>query len=138
MMRLSIINKLATQTPMGVSSPRANPYYVVLRCQAYVTVALAGVAAVVTGKHGATSALLGGFSIISAGWIYALMVSSCKTMSVSGTLRTLVRAEASKIALIVFQFWLVLTTYHNVMVGIFFAAVFVAVLLYPVALLVRD
>ena len=138
MTMLSIINGFATRRRKEANSARANPYYVVLRCQAYVTVALAGVGAVLMGIHGATSALLGGFSIISAGWVYALMVSRGKTMSVSGTLRTLVRAEASKIALIVFQLWLVLTTYHSVMVGIFFAAVFIAVLLYPVALLVRD
>jgi len=122
----------------GTSLTRANPYYVVLRWQAYVTVALAGAAAALMGLHGVISALLGGFCIISAGWIYALMVSSCKTMTVGGTLRTLVRAEASKIALIVFQLWLVLTTYQDVIVSVFFAAVFVAVLLYPLALLVRE
>ena len=84
------------------------------------------------------SALLGGLINLSAGTVFALMTSRSETKSAAETVRTLVRAEASKIALIVLQFWLVLTTYKEVVPLFFFATFVVTVLLSRMALLVRD
>ena len=53
-------------------------------------------------------------------------------------LRTLLRAEAAKVGLIVIQLWLVLTAYEQVVPAVFVATFAVAVLIYPVALLVRE
>ena len=84
------------------------------------------------------SALLGGLINLSAGTVFALMTSRSETKSAAETVRTLVRAEASKIALIVLQFWLVLTAYKEVVPLFFFATFVVTVLLTRMAFLVRD
>lgn len=84
------------------------------------------------------SALLGGMINFSAGFVFALMISRSKAKSAADTVRTLVRAEASKIALIVLQLWLVLTTYKAVVPLFFFATFVVTVLLTRMAFLVRD
>ncbi len=84
------------------------------------------------------SALLGGFVNVSAGIVFALMTNHRKNRSADATIRTLVRAEAIKIAVIVFQIWLVLTAYQDVVQGMYFATFVITVLLSSVALLVRD
>jgi ATP synthase protein I len=101
-------------------------------------VALTLVAGWWAGMHGAISALLGGLINVTAGSVYAMLVSGGKAASAGQTLRTLVRAEASKIVVIVFQLWLVLTTYQDVVLIAFFAAFVISVLVFPMALLVRD
>jgi ATP synthase protein I len=117
---------------------KSKPVQAVLRWQIYVTVAAAFFAAFWAGAHGAVSALLGGLINLSAGIVFALMTSRSDAKSAADTVRTLVRAEASKIALIVLQFWLVLTTYKEVVPLFFFATFVVTVLLTRMALLVRD
>lgn len=129
---MSKINKFA------LVSIASKPFRTVLRWQVYVAVALTLVASWWAGTHGAISALLGGLINVMAGWIYAMMVSGDTAKSAGQTLRTLVRAEATKIALIVLQLWLVLTTYHDLVVTVFFAAFVISVLIFPMALLVRD
>ncbi len=54
------------------------------------------------------------------------------------TLAGMFRAEAAKILVIVVQLWLVLTTYHEVVVPAFLAAFVVTVLLFRVALFTRE
>ncbi len=88
--------------------------------------------------HSAVSALLGGLIVITAGSVYAIMISGRGARSAGETIRTLVRAEASKIAVIVLQLWLVLTTYHDVVPTFFLAAFFIAVMTFSMALLVRE
>ena len=109
-----------------------------LRWQVYVAVVLSLAAGWWAGMPGAISALLGGLINVTAGLVYAMMVSGSTAKSAGQTLRTLVRAEASKIALIVLQLWLVLTAYHDVVATAFFAAFVISVLVFPMALLVRD
>jgi ATP synthase protein I len=129
---LSTINKFA------LVSIASKPLRTVLRWQVYVAVALALVAGWWEGMSGAISALLGGLINVMAGLVYAMMISGKATKSAGQTLRTLVRAEASKIVLIVLQLWLVMTAYHDVVVTVFFAAFVISVLIFPMALLVRD
>lgn len=129
---MSTINKRSL-----VSIP-SKPLRTVLRWQVYVAAALSLAAGWWAGIPGAISALLGGLINITAGWVYAMMVSSGTAKSAGQTLRLLVRAEASKIALIALQLWLVLTVYHDVVVTAFFAAFVISVLVFPMALLVRD
>ena len=132
MMKLSTINRFAR-----VSSA-SKPLRTVLRWQIYVAVVFTLAAGWWAGMHGAISGLLGGLINVTAGWVYAMMVSGSTAKSAGQTLRTLVRAEASKITLIVLQVWLVLTAYHDVVATAFFAAFVISVLVYPMALLVRD
>ena len=134
---LSTIIDFALRLPRNVRIT-SNPIRAVLRWQFYITVALALIGFGWAGKHGAVSALLGGLIIITAGWVYAIMISGRGAKSARETLRTLVRAEASKIAIIVLLSWLVLMTYHNVVLIFFFAAFFVAILIFSMALLVRE
>ncbi len=137
-MLLSIINRFALRLPRAVNLIASRPIRTVLRWQMVVTLALGMAAAVWAGLDGAVSAWLGGLVIVIAGLVSAIMVSSRRVKSAGETLRTLVRAEVCKIALIVLQSWLVLTTYQGVAVGIFFASFVVTMLVFPFALLVRD
>lgn len=116
----------------------SKPIRTVLRWQVYVAVALALVAGWWAGTHGAVSALLGGLVNVMAGLVYAMMVADSGPKSAGETLRTLVRAEASKITLIVLQLWLVLTLYGDVVATAFFSAFVISVLVFPLALLVRE
>jgi ATP synthase protein I len=134
---LSTIIEFALRWPRNMRIA-SKPMRAVLRWQLYITVALALVGFGWAGTHGAVSALLGGLIIIMAGSVYAIMISGRSAKSAGETLRTLVRAEASKIAVIVLQLWLVLTTYRDVVLIFFFAAFFVAVMIFSMALLVRE
>ena len=58
--------------------------------------------------------------------------------SAGATVVALFRAEASKILVIVLQLWLILAIYRDVVMAAFFAAFVITVLLFAVALLVRD
>jgi ATP synthase protein I len=89
------------------------------------------------GGHGAISALLGGSVMMVAGFVYAAMTGG-KVRSAGDALRALIRAEAAKIGVIVLQLWMVLTTYEAVVPAVFIGTFVIAVLIYPIALLVRD
>lgn len=106
--------------------------------QVGASVTLALLAALWVGLHGAVSALLGGFINVSSGLVFALMTSRSEAKSAGNTIRTLVRAEASKIALIVLQLWLVLTTYKEVVPLIFFTTFVITVFLSRMAFFERD
>jgi ATP synthase protein I len=132
------INGVALWRPRVAGRIVSKPIRTVLRWQVYVAVALAPVAGWWAGTHGAISALLGGLVNVMAGLVYAMMVADRRVRSAGETLRTLVRAEASKIILIVLQLWLVLTLYGDVVATAFFSAFVISVLVFPLALLVRE
>lgn len=117
---------------------KSKPLRTVLRWQLYATVLVALVAGVWAGPHGALSAVLGGLVSWAAGLVFALLVSGCEVSTAGQTLRILLRAEASKIMLMIFLLWLVLTAYQDVVPVTFFAAFIVAVLVSQAALLVRE
>src|SRR5579862_1480713 len=112
----------------------SKPLRTVLRWQLYATVAVALVAGTIVGTHGAVSALLGGLVSWVAGLVFALLVSGNQVRAAGETLRILFRAEASKIMLIIFLLWLVLTAYQEVVPAMFFAAFFISVLVSQAAL----
>ena len=114
------------------------PIRSVLKWQALVTLAIAAVAGVSAGIHGALSAVLGGLVNISACVVYAFVLGWAKPASAGGTVVALFRAEASKILVIVLQLWLVLATYRDVVLAAFFSAFVITVLLFRIALIVRD
>jgi F0F1-type ATP synthase assembly protein I len=106
--------------------------------QFFVTLGIAAVAGSWLGVDAAISALLGGMAMMVACCVYAALTGRNKVRSAGETLRVLIRAETAKIAVIVLQLWAVLTAYEAVVPGVFIGAFIVAVLIYPVALLVRD
>jgi ATP synthase protein I len=110
----------------------------VLKWQALATTAIAAIGGMVAGVHGALSAVLGGVVNMSAAVVFALVVAVSRPATAGGTVATLVRAEAGKILVIVLQLWLVLTGYKDIVLAAFFAAFVVTVLLFRMALFVRD
>ncbi len=115
----------------------SNPLRTVLRWQLYATVAVALGAGALAGPHGACSAVLGGLVSWAAGLVFALLASGGRVRTAGDTLRTLLRAEASKIMLMIFLLWLVLTTYQDVVPVAFFVGFVASVLVSQAALLVR-
>jgi ATP synthase protein I len=114
------------------------PLRVVLRLQLLATVGIALGAGLWIGGHGAMSAILGGAVMMVACCVYAALTTGKKVRSAGEILRALIRAEAAKIGVIVLQLWVVLTAYEAVVPAVFIGTFIVAVLIYPVALLVRE
>ena len=106
--------------------------------QAIASILIAVIAGWWAGWHGALSALLGGLINIAAGVVFAVLIALDRTVSAAATVRTALRAEAAKIAVIVLQLWLILTTYRDVVHAAFFSAFVITVLVSQAAILVRD
>lgn len=117
---------------------KSKPVQTVLRWQLYVTLVGAAVAGIWIGQRGFVSALLGGLVNVVAHLVYAWVVSISDTRSPGAVLRTMIRAEASKIALIIAQIWLVLTTYKNVAALVFFLTFIVTVMAFSLAFAVKE
>jgi len=110
----------------------------VLKWQALATLAIAVIGGMWAGVHGALSAVLGGVVNMTACVVFAVVVAVSRPASAGGTVAALFRAEAAKILVIVLQLWLVLTGYKDIVLAAFFAAFVVTVLLFRMALFVRD
>src|SRR4051794_14354592 len=86
------------------------PYYPLRRITRWELIASLGVAAVAApfaGLHGAISGVLGGLVNIVAAAAYVLLVHAGGMDDPGNAVRTMLRAEAGKIAVIVFLLWLV-------------------------------
>ena len=116
----------------------SRPVRATLRWQLGATVAMAVIAGIWAGWHGAISAAAGGMITVSAGLAYAMVISISDSGSAGATLHTMMRAEASKVAVILLLFWAVLTQYEELVAAAFFAAFVITVLLNRVAFLVPD
>jgi ATP synthase protein I len=110
----------------------------VLWWQVFVTVTFTILVGIWKGAHGGISALLGGGVNVVAGVAYGFMASRGNPRSAGGTLRTLMRAESTKIALIVLQLWAVLTLYRHITVIWFFTVFVITVLIFSLALFASD
>ena len=109
-----------------------------LRWQVLVTAALTLVAAFLWGRDGALSAALGGGVNIVAGWVFGWRVAQGEVRSAGEVLRTLFRAEAIKVLLIIVGIWLVLANYTEVVHVAFFATFVITVGVFAAAIAVRD
>jgi len=110
----------------------------VLVWQAAATLLIAAIAGLWAGVHGALSAVLGGVVNLAAGVVYAFVIAIAPGKTPGATMATLFRAEAAKILAIIGQLWLVLATYREAVLPALLAAFIVTVLLFRVALFVRD
>ena len=106
--------------------------------QAAATLLIAAIAGLWAGVHGALSAVLGGVINLSAGVVYAFVIAIAPGKTAGATMLALFRAEAAKILVIIGQLWLVLATYKDAVLPALLAAFVVTVLLFRVALFVRD
>ena len=106
--------------------------------QLFATASLAAGAAWWAGWHGALSALLGGMVNVSAGIVYAMLVWLGRPKTAAATVRTMIRADAAKITVIVLQLALVLTNYAEIVAGAFIAAFVITVFVAQAAILIRD
>jgi len=90
------------------------------------------------GWQGVLSAFLGGMVNVTAGVVFATLVWLGRPETAAATVRTVLRAEAAKVAVIVLQLWLVLTSYREIGPGAFIAAFVCTVLVSQAAILIRD
>ncbi|MEO7742127.1 MAG: ATP synthase subunit I [Usitatibacter sp.] len=118
--------------------PGLRPIRIVLRWQLIVTAVLSLLAALLWGWDGAVSAALGGAINVVAGWVYGWRVAQGQAKTAGEALRTMLRAEAIKILLIIVGLWLVLSNYREIVHGAFFAAFVVTVGVFAAAIAVRD
>jgi len=127
--------------PVSIPQSDHSPSFPVRRVagwQAIASLLIAVIAGWWAGWHGALSALLGGLINIAAGVVFAVVIALDGPPSAAATVRTALRAEAAKIAVIVLQLWLILTTYRDVVHVAFFSAFVITVLVSQAAILVRD
>jgi F0F1-type ATP synthase assembly protein I len=125
-------------SPLPARPALRYPLHRIAGWQLIATLAIAGLGGLWAGWPGAISALLGGFVNVTAGAAYTLLIGIGSVATAAATLRTALRAEAAKIAMIVLQLWLVLATYREVVHPAFFSAFVVTVLVSQAAILVRD
>ena len=116
----------------------SKPIRTVFRWQLLATVALALVAGIWAGAHGAFSALLGGSVSVFSGLAAAGVASLGKAESAGGVLLFALGAEAVKIGLIVVLLWLVLAMYREVVVLVFIGTFTATVLIFAMAFFVRE
>jgi ATP synthase protein I len=116
----------------------SKPIRTVLRWQVYATAVLALAAAVWAGWHGAISAILGGVINQTADLAYALLVSGGGIRTAGNTLRTLFRAEGVRVLLIVVLLGGVLTSYKDVVHPALFLSFVVSVIVFRMAILVKE
>jgi ATP synthase protein I len=102
------------------------------------TAAAALIAAWLAGIHGAVSAALGGLIGIVAGLVFAVLAAKNKARSAGEVLSAALRAEAAKLVLGLSLLWLVLVTYHDVVVAGLIGSFIVSILIFGMALFVRE
>jgi len=121
-----------------VFKPQMRPIRVVRRWQLITTAALTMVALLLWGVDGAISAALGGAVNIVAGWVYGWRVSQSEARTAGEALRTMMRAEAFKVLVIIGGLWAVLSNYREVVHAAFFTAFVITVGIFAAAIAVKD
>lgn len=118
--------------------PQLKPIRIVLRWQFIVTAVLSLVAALLWGTDGALSAFLGGAVNIVAGWAYGWRAAQGEARTAAQALRTMLRAEAIKVVLVIALLWLVLASYRDIVHAAFFGAFVITVVVFASAIAVRE
>jgi F0F1-type ATP synthase assembly protein I len=123
-----------------MSKPRqlSKPIRTVIRWQFGATAALALFAGALAGAEGAVSAALGGAVSICAGWASGWVAAAGKADSAGGVLVNALRAEGAKLGVIAILLWLVLAAYDEVVVPAFLGSFMATVLIFSMALFVRE
>jgi F0F1-type ATP synthase assembly protein I len=123
---------------VGVFKPLMRPIRIVLRWQLIVTAVLAMMGMILWGPDGAASAALGGLINVAAGWVYGWRVAQGEAKSAGEALRTMFRAEAFKVLLILVGLWVVLQNYRDIVHVAFFATFVITIGVFAAAITVPD
>jgi ATP synthase protein I len=110
---------------------------IVLRWQLIATAALTLASAIPWGMGGALSAALGGLTNVTAGWVYGWIITVSRKSDAGETLRTMFRAEAAKVLVILGAIWAVFTRYPAVVHVAFLGTFVVTVAMFAAAIAVR-
>jgi ATP synthase protein I len=125
-----------------ISPLKTKPIRTVLLWQVVATLAMAAIAGVWGGGHGALSALLGGGVNLVAGVVYAFLLGvglrARPVPDVGTSLFAMLRAEAAKILVIIGGLVLALMTYRELVPAAFFTAFVVTVIVFSMAIFVRE
>jgi len=116
----------------------SKPIRTVLQWQFAATAAISLAAALLAGRHGAASAAAGGAVSIIAGLAAAFVASRSNAKSAGRVLVGALRAEAIKIGLAALLLWLVLANYEEAVVGAFIGAFAVTMVIFSMAVFVRE
>jgi len=121
---------------------KTKPIRTVIRWQLIATASVAALAGIWAGGHGAVSAMLGGIINVAAGvvyaWLLGLRLGATGAPDAGSSLVAMFRAEAGKILVIVGGLWLALSTYRDVVLGAFFTAFVITVIVFSMAFFVRE
>ena len=118
---------------------KSKPIRTVISWQLVATAALALVAGLVEGRHGAISAALGGGVSVVAGLGFAAVIQLMgRDKSAGGTLVTALQAEAVKIGLAAILLWVVLVSYKDVVPPACVGSFIVTILVFSMAFFVRE
>ena len=116
----------------------SKPIRTVLKWQLLATVALALLAGILAGAHGALSAGLGGAVSVCAGWVSGLVAATGKGESAGGVLVTALKAEGVKLGVIACLLGIVLVFYAEVVVPVFLGSFIVTAVIFSMAFFVRE
>ena len=116
----------------------SKPIRTVLRWQFIATAALASLAGILAGAHGALSAALGGAVSLCAGYASGVVAARGKGKSAGEVLTGALTAEALKIGLIIVLLGLVLALYDEVAVTAFLGTFMATALIFSMAFFVRE
>jgi len=121
----------------------AKPLRTVLRWQVVATALLAVIGAWLAGGHGALSALLGGAVAIAGGMVFAFLARPPKALSRESEmawdgLAQILKAEGAKVLVIVVLLGLVLAMYKEVVLVGFIGSFIVAVIIFSMAIFLRN
>ena len=114
------------------------PIRIVLGWQVIATAVLTLAFGFLWGMHGAFSATLGGAVNLIAGGAYAFLASRSKAGTAAEALRSIFRAEALKILLILVLLPTVLANYREIVHAAFFTSFVITVAIFAAAIAVRD
>ena len=110
----------------------------VLRWQVVAIGVMTLILGLLTGAHGAISAILGGLVSICAGLAFSSVVCLSKADPLAGTLTAALRAEAVKVAIAVLLLWVVFAVYKQVVAIALVASLAVSIRLFGMAFCVRE
>jgi ATP synthase protein I len=116
----------------------SRPILRILGWQCIAALIMAAAASLISGIHGALSALFGGMVCVIAGAAYVVVGSLGKSRSAGGALRTMLRAEAVKIGLILLLLYAGFAFYKDVVASEFIGAFIVSVVISTMAIAIPD
>lgn len=116
-----------------------NPTIVrMLKWQVGITVGFAVIAGIVSGEHGAVSAVLGGLTNIFASIVYVVVANFGLSRTNGAGLWPLLRAELVKLVFIAIQLGVIIKFYDSLVLLAMFATFLVTLLAWRAVLLVTN